>query len=344
VTRRDIIVIGGSAGSIEAASAIVRELPDSLKAAVFIVVHVPSGSVSALPRILDRAGRLRAQHAVDGDPIVPGRVYVAPPDYHLVLDAAGMRLTTGPKENRHRPAVDPLFRSAARHYGERVIAVVLSGNQDDGTAGLLRIKQRGGVAVVQNPETALFPSMPRSAVAHVAVDHVADASALAELLVGLVAGEGTPREEVKRPMANTPLNDGDIEARLARQDRRQRPGVPSPMACPECHGVLWEAEESEVLEFRCRVGHGYSADSLLAHQAEQLEVALWTALRALEEHQALARRLAARSIRQGHQHSAAAFTEQAVDAEHHASLIRTALRLPAPEVAVPDDAPAEVVD
>ena len=235
-----------------------------------------------------------------------------------------MRLTTGPRENRHRPAVDPLFRSAAFHFGPRAIGIILSGNQNDGTAGLLRIKQGGGVAIVQDPVSALFSGMPRSAIGHGPVDHIVEPRLMGDLLKGLLAGQGGARKEARQPMT---IDAMPPEAEIAREDRAHRPGVPSTQACPECHGVLWETQEGDLLKFRCRVGHGYTGEALLAHQVEQLEVAVWTALRSLEEHQALARRLAARSVRHGHSHAAAAFTEQAVDAEHRASLIRTALRL-----------------
>jgi two-component system, chemotaxis family, protein-glutamate methylesterase/glutaminase len=331
VAAREIILIGGSAGSIEAANALFGSLPADLCAAVFLVTHIPSDTTSVLPNIVSRAGPLPARHAVDGQAILPGRVYVAPPDRHMVLEPGHVRLTAGPKENRHRPAVDPLFRSAAEHYGARAVGIVLSGNQNDGTAGLLRLKNAGGIAMVQDPATALFPSMPRSALEHVPVDYVVAPARMGAVLRGLVSGTESSRIEASVPMTIDAVPPESPEAVIAREDRATRPGVPSTQACPECHGVLWESQEGDLLEFRCRVGHAYTAEALFAHQSEQLEVALWTALRALEEHQALAKRLAARSARQGHSLSAAAFTEQAVDAEHHASLIRTVLRLPQTE-------------
>jgi two-component system chemotaxis response regulator CheB len=319
---RDIVVIGGSAGSIEAITGVVRGLPPDFPGSVFVVVHFPSSVTSSLPRILSRAGPLPARHARDGEPIEPGRIYVAPPDCHLLLTDGHSRLTRGPKENGHRPAIDPLFRTAAHNYGPRVVGVVLSGNLNDGTAGLLSIKQQGGMAVVQALETALHQGMPRSAIDHVAVDHVLSPSAISLLLAELVvqpaqAVEVVPMEE------DLELTEQSDEFALA--DRHKQPGVPSTMSCPECHGTLWEVKDEELVRFRCRVGHAYSDEALLVHQAEQLEAALWTALRALEEHSALGRRLAARANSRGHTHSASAFTEQAMNAEHHASVIRTVL-------------------
>lgn len=322
MTGRDIVVIGGSAGSIEAVTALVGRLPPDFPGSLFVVVHFPGYVSSTLPRILSRAGPLPARHARDGEPIEPGRIYVAPPDWHLHLNDGRVRLTRGPKENGHRPAVDPLFRTAAHQYGNRVVGIVLSGNLNDGTAGLLTIKQRGGLALVQSLETALYPGMPRSAIDNVAIDHALSASEMASLLAQLVT-------EPVHPPEVTPMSEDRPAERepdeFAITDRHVQPGVPSTMACPECHGVLWEVKDGELVRFRCRVGHAYSDEALLMHQSEQLEAALWTALRALEEHTALGRRLAARANSRGHAHSAAAFTEQAMDAEHHASVIRNVL-------------------
>jgi two-component system chemotaxis response regulator CheB len=318
---RDIVVVGGSAGSIEMLTEFLAGLPPDFPGSIFVVVHFPGSVASSLPRILSRSGALPARHARDGDRIQPGRVYVAPPDHHLLLADGHVHITRGPKENGHRPAVDPLFRSAAQSYGPRVVGIVLSGNLNDGTAGLLRLKQRGGTAIVQDPDTALYQGMPRSAIEHVAVDHVLSVEKISELVAELAT---QPVELEVSGMSEEPTID-TLADEVAIADRQIQPGVPSTMACPECHGVLWEVKEEELVQFRCRVGHAYSAEALLVHQSEQLEAALWTALRALEEHSALARRLAARAESRGHRHSASSFTEQAMDSEHHASVIRTVL-------------------
>jgi two-component system, chemotaxis family, protein-glutamate methylesterase/glutaminase len=322
MARRDIVVIGGSAGAIESVSEIVRGLPPDFPAAVFVVVHFPGSVTSALPRILNRAGTLPAVHPDNEGPIQPGRIYVALPDCHLFIEDDRIRLTRGPKENGHRPAIDPLFRSAAHHYGPRVIGLLLSGNLSDGTAGLLSIKQHGGIAIVQDPETALYAGMPRSAIARVPVDHVIPVREMAGLLVHLTAETAPPRKDVS--MAS-PRDDDDTLDEVALEDRRTQAGIPSTLSCPECHGVLWEHRDGKVLAFRCRVGHAFTEEALLAIQADQLEAALWTALRALEEHSALSRRLAARAANRGHSLSASTFTEQAMDTEHHASTIRSVL-------------------
>jgi two-component system, chemotaxis family, protein-glutamate methylesterase/glutaminase len=317
---RDIVVIGGSAGSIEAVTEVVRGLPPDFPGSVFVVVHFPGSVTSTLPRILSRAGPLPARHARDGEPIEPGRIYVAPPDCHLLLTEGQARLSRGPKENGHRPAIDPLFRTAAHTYESRVVGVVMSGNLNDGTTGLLTIKQNGGVAVVQSLETALYQGMPRSAIDHIAVDHILAPSAISLLLAELALQAAKPVKTVR--VAEDPTEQSD---ELALPGQHKEPGVPSTMTCPECHGMLWEVKDEELVRFRCRVGHAYSDEALLAHQAEQLEAAMWTALRALEEHSALGKRLAAQANSRGHTRSASAFTEQAMNAEHHASVIRVVL-------------------
>jgi two-component system chemotaxis response regulator CheB len=322
MARRDIVVIGGSAGAIEGASEIVRALPADLSAAVFIVIHFPASAHSALPRILSRAGPLPARHAENEESIRLGRIYVAPPDCPLFLEVGHVRLSRGPRENGHRPAIDPLFRSAAHRYGDRVVGVLLSGNLNDGTAGLFAIKQYGGATVVQNPETALYSGMLQSAIDHVDVDHVVPVAEMAALLSRLCA-QGEPAEEVKVMEARKKPDISLDDEALA--DRQTQAGIPSTMSCPECHGTLWEHREGGLLGFRCRVGHAFTEEALHVIQAEQLEAALWTALRALEEHSALSRRLAGRAAARGHAHSASTFTEQAMDAEHQASTIRTVL-------------------
>jgi two-component system chemotaxis response regulator CheB len=319
---RDIVVIGGSAGAIEAVTQVVGGLPPEFPGSIFVVVHFPGSVRSTLPRILSRAGPLPAQHARDGEAIEPGRIYVAPPNCHMLLRDGHIHLTRAPKENGHRPALDPLFRTAAHAYGPRVVAVVLSGNLNDGTAGLLTIKKTGGLAIVQALETALYQGMPRSAIDHVAVDHVLPPPEIPALLADLAVEPVKPPKVV--PMSdNAPIKAEPDEIALA--DRQTQPGTPSTMTCPECHGTLWEVKDGELVKFRCRVGHAYSDEVLLVHQSEQLEAALWTGLRALEEHSALARRMAARAVSLGHAHSASSFTEQAMDAEHHASVIRNVL-------------------
>ena len=233
--RHDIILIGASTGGVEALRDLVSRLPGDLPAAVFVVVHLPENAPSALPKILDRAGPMRAVHPEDGEEIRAGRIYVAPPNLHLLVESGRVCLGPGPKENRHRPAVDTLFRSAAEAYGRRVVGVVLTGALNDGTDGLVAVKRRGGVAVVQDPKDAMFPSMPESALEYVEADHVVTLDALPPVLTDLVEESPETTEVVPVP------EDMEAEARVARGDPNppediEKFGTPSAFSCPECHG------------------------------------------------------------------------------------------------------------
>ncbi len=325
MATHDIIVIGGSAGAIEGLRTLVRDLPPDLPAAVFVVVHLAPTGPGFLPEILSAAGPLPATHPEDGEPIQLGRIYIAPPDCHLLVERDRVRVVRGPKENLHRPAVDTLFRSAARAYGPRVAAVILSGMLDDGSAGLLAVKRCGGIAIVQDPDDALYPDMPRHALRHVpTTDHVLPLQAIAPLL-GQIAGE-TAAEEGGCPMAE----QMDIENRFARGEippveLMDKLGTPSVYTCPDCHGTIWEIDDAGTLRFRCRVGHAYTAQSFLAAHAEWLEQAMWVALRTLEESASLSRRLAERASRSNMPLSASRFIEKAVEAEDHAALLNQIL-------------------
>ena len=329
MSGHDIIVIGASAGGVETLNQIVRDLPSDLPAAVFIVLHLPSQSRSVLPSILNRSiqkGRgdssLQAVHPQDGEKIQHGRIYVAPPDYHLLIKNGFIRLARGPRENSHRPAVDPLFRTAARVYGQRVVGVVLSGTLDDGTAGLLAIKQQGGVAVVQDPDEALYSGMPRSAIENVDVDHILRVSDIPSMLSELAQRFVEMEPSVSSEMET----EADIaELELEAMQDFDRPGKPSGFGCPECGGSLWEIQEGSLIRFRCRTGHAYSTGSLLAEQSKALETALWMALRALEEKAALVCRLADRSRDHRQPLSAKRFAEQAQVAQQRAALMRRLL-------------------
>jgi two-component system chemotaxis response regulator CheB len=301
-----------------------RLLPADLPAAIFVVLHVPAHSPSHLPQILNRKGGLTALHPADGEAIRNGRIYIAPPDFHLLVGQGRIRLTRGPRENGHRPAVDPLFRAAARAFGPRVVGLVLSGTLDDGTAGLAAIKQRGGVTVVQDPDEALYPGMPRSALETVAIDHALPLARIAELLGRLA------REPVEDP-EGLALSDGmEMESQMAAFNMdaiedENRPGYPSAFACPDCGGTLWELTDGDLIRFRCRVGHAWSANGLVAEQSESVETALWTALRALEERGALCTRVAERMSARGFDTSAARFRQQAVDSRKRAAILRQVL-------------------
>ena len=318
-----IIVIGASAGGVEALISLVKQLPPDFPAAIFIVLHIPAHGTSVLPTILSRAGKLKAVHPQDGQVIKPGQIYIAPPNNHLLIKRGHITLACGPKENGHRPAVDPLFRTAARVYGARTIGVILSGSLDDGTAGLMAVKMRGGVAVVQNPKEAMFVGMPTSAAENVEVDYIMPLSEIPSLLTELVNQPVTKEEQ---PMPDEMEIEADMsELEINAVHKHDRPGNPSGFACPGCGGSLWEFQEGNLLRFRCRTGHAYSSGTLLAEQSEALEEALWVALRALEENSALAARLADKARDRQHTKSAERFDEQSQDAQKRANVIREAL-------------------
>ncbi len=322
----DIVVVGASAGGVEALQELVRALPSGLPAAVLAVLHVPEGGISLLPHILSRAGPLPAVHAVDRAAIQPGRIYVAPPDFHLLVKDGRIAVVPGPKENGHRPAIDPLFRSAAVSFGPRVVGVVLSGTLDDGVSGLHAIKKRGGTAIVQDPREAAYASMPSHALEEVrGVDYVQPVAEIAATISRLA------REPVARPAKPVPAHgnphpneeERDVEGdRQPAGDDPRVDGHSSVFSCPECGGVLWELDESGVLQFRCRVGHAYSPKALLSSQAAGVEDALWTAMRALREKADLLRRLSERMRAMGNSRSAESFASQASEAEIRAAVVR----------------------
>jgi two-component system chemotaxis response regulator CheB len=280
-TRR-VIVIGTSAGGVEALRTIAAALPADLPAAVCVVMHVAPNAPSILADILNRAGRLPVAEAQNGMPVEHGRIYVAPPDHHLLLQPGILRLSKGPKENRSRPAIDPLFRSAAQVHGPAAVGVILTGDLDDGTAGLWTIKQLGGIAVVQDPADALYPSMPTHASRHVQVDYLKPLREIGPMLADLVAHPADEQASFASPRIL------DIEMNIAQGQNAVDAGVetlgePSPFACPECHGVLMRIKETRPLRFRCHTGHAYSVANLGAAIDDGIEDAIWTAARALEE-------------------------------------------------------------
>ena len=288
-----------------------------------------------MPKILTRVGHMPAAHAADGQAIQPGRIYVAPADRHLLIKRGFIQLTRGPKENGVRPAIDPLFRTAARAYGHHVVGVVLSGGLDDGTAGMVAIKLRGGINIVQDPKEAMFPSMPLSAIENDHVDHILPLDEIAPMLVRL-ANEPLPEEEGDAAMPSELEQEEDrAEGGTVDLLTHELKGPPSVFTCPECGGTLWELHAGDLTRFQCHVGHAYSVDSLLTEQLATLEMALWSGLRALEERAELTRRLAGRAREREHLVLARRFDRDAHESEERAAVIRQALSYREHEPAAP---------
>lgn len=317
-TRVDMIVVGGSAGGVEAVTQVVESLPSDLNAAVFIVIHFPEFSDSVLPAILNRRGRLKAVHAEDGMAVEPGHIYVARPGKHLLVRRSVVRLVEGPKENGNRPAIDPLFRTAARSCGPSVAGVLLSGMLDDGTMGMAAVKRFGGVTIAQDPEEATFSAMPRNAIERVGVQHVLPLDQIGPLLVQLTREGVSAAPFLRDEKDPTEMNPEE----LAMLEHR---GRPSTFTCPECHGTLFELEEDGLLHYRCRVGHAYSFDTLATEQRTVLEAALWTALRSIEENNSLLVRLIERSEAGGFAVSSEHYRQRLKEGRERSSLLRHVL-------------------
>ena len=334
MSNRDLIVVGASAGGIEALQQLCAGLPADLQAAVLVVLHTSPNSERLLPAILNRSSSMLATYPSDRERIRRGRIYIAPPDFQMLVEDGLLRTIQGPKENHHRPAIDPTFRSAAIAHGKRVIGVVLTGLLDDGTSGLMVIRAHGGAAVVQDPSTALFPAMPRNALSRVPDAQIASLPELPNLLTDLVNEEielEQPAAVVKDPLAESETRIAKID--MSEIEKEIVNGKPSPFGCPECGGVLWEIDQQGFLRFRCRVGHAYTAEHLRTEQRQAVETALWSALRALEERASLYRRMADRASEARHEESRGAYEERAINAEMNSQTLRDFLvQVSAPEM------------
>jgi two-component system, chemotaxis family, protein-glutamate methylesterase/glutaminase len=328
----DVVAIGGSAGGFEALRTLIADLPGDLPAAVLVVIHM--GATSHLAQILDRTGGMRVHAAESGEKLLRGQVYVAAPDHHLLVHDSHVMLRRGPRENLARPAVDPLFRSAACTFGSRVIGIVLSGALNDGSAGLRAIKACGGITMVQDPAEAAVPDMPRNASLCVDVDHCVRMAEMGPLLSRLV-------REPARPSPAVPINIR-IEAAIAAQELtgmavNDRLGEPTRFTCPECHGTLWQMEDDAVLRFRCHVGHAFTGDAILDVQSEEVERMLWTMLRTHNERAALARRMAEQERASSRDRLADHLEERARGYDEDAEIVRRLLG--ARDRGSPDPAP-----
>jgi two-component system chemotaxis response regulator CheB len=323
---RRIVVVGASAGGVESLSSLVASLAPDLDAAFFVVLHIPPNQVSRLPQILSSKGALPAKHPADGEAIQPGRIYVAPPDHHLLVQDGHILVTRGPKENRHRPSIDALFRSAAYCYREQVIGIVLSGALDDGTSGLWNIKRMGGIAMTQEPAEAAFDSMPSSALAQVEIDYCLSASKMGPLLERLIAEtpgmrpNNVEEEHQKLGLEVSIATDGD-----AFEKGVMHLGPLTPFTCPECQGVLVQIKEGAHRRFRCHTGHAYSSSALLSSITDKVDESYWAVMRSLEEAAMLLEKMAIDQVGDKQMKAAALFQEEAKQAREQAHRLRTTL-------------------
>src|SRR5262249_4358801 len=309
-------VSGGWAGGVEAVRQLVSCLPASFHAPIVVVLHLPAGGTSVLPSILDRVGPLPARPVQDGEELEPGTIYVAVPDCHVQIDDRRIDLSGRPRENGPRPAIDPLFRTAAHTHRERTVGVILSGALDDGALGLRAIKAHGGMTIVQDPQTALHPGMPNAAIRGVAPDRVLPPDQIAGAISRFTkrGGEGH----------NGSVMTERNERERVREQTAEQPGDETGLTCPECGGATYEQRDGDVVTFRCRVGHQYGSDTFVVEQSRTVESSLWAALRLLEERAVLMRRLAEQH--EAHERSARRFAGKADELEDHAAQLTQLLR------------------
>jgi two-component system, chemotaxis family, protein-glutamate methylesterase/glutaminase len=284
MNKRDIVVIGSSAGGVYALQEIVEALPADFGASIFVVQHVAAHAFSILPQILTRRGHLKAVHPEDEEEIRPGHIYVAPPNLHMLIEDSRVLIKKGPKENRFRPSIDALFRSAAYSHGPRVIGVILTGMLDDGTSGMWSVKRMGGIGIIQRPDEAKYPAMPQSVLENVEIDHIKPLSEIPDLLLKLID------EPVTMPESPPPslLERMKIEIQSAASKSAFEQGILSvgdlsPLTCPECSGVLVKIREGNIDRYRCHTGHSFLTPSLVASIQESVETNLWEALQNMEE-------------------------------------------------------------
>ena len=325
-----IVVIGASAGGVETLIKLIEKLPKEFPAAVLIVQHLSPHRPSTLPYILGRASKLPVSAAINSESIEPGHIYVAPPDQHLIIEDGHLRLVRGPKENFSRPSVDVLFRSASVVFGSRVIGVILSGSMGDGASGLQAIKSSGGVAIIQDPNEAINPSMPLAAAHDVQIDAVLPVAKIADELVKLtkkplmnMKKKKSTKKQAKKKLAEVELKQSKLQE--DQLDKEGQYGTPSVFSCPDCKGVLWEIKDGDLVRFRCRTGHGYLPEVLSERQSDNIESSLWAAMTALEEKSSLSLRLAQKFSDIGDNNASKRFRQKSQDSLSKAEVIRQIL-------------------
>ena len=325
-SSRDIVVVGASVGGVAALLDLVKTLPADFPAPVFVVQHLAPDSPSILPQLLSSVSALPVKHPKNEETVRPGVIYVAPPDHHLLLEDDRVLVARGPKENRFRPSIDALFRSAAYTYGPRVIGVVLTGYLDDGTSGLWSVQRMGGLTVVQDPRDAEQPSMPTNALEFVAADYVVPLAQLGPLLVRLTA-EPAPAKP-KLPADHLDLLK--IELTIAKQGGGFELGIIdkgklTPLTCPDCHGALTQLIEGKLIRYRCHTGHAYTVSSLLSEVTESVESMLYQSMRGLEETKMILQNLGAQFSANKQPEVAALFLRKADETGRQARVVHASI-------------------
>ncbi len=320
--KRNIIVVGASAGGVNALVTLVKALPPDFAASIFIVMHLHPSTPSTLPLILTKEGGMKALHAQDNEPIQEGKIYIAPPDHHMLLEKDRILVRRGPKENRFRPSIDALFRSAAYIYGSRVIGIILSGMLNDGTSGMWSVKRMGGVGIIQDPADALFDSMPVNVLEFVEIDYSVPISEMGEVIIKLVNEQAAPRQEVTA----AEMERMKMEVVVAAHHNAFEMGILhlgklTPFTCPECHGSLIKLEEGKTVRFRCHTGHAFTASTLLSGLTQNIEDQLWSVMRALEEATMLLEHIAQNFSEVGNAEAAREFQQKADESRKRSVLI-----------------------
>lgn len=326
MNKRDVIVIGASAGGVNALIEFVKSLPYDLDAAIFVVLHISASAPSNLASILNRNGQLKAVTAKDGEIIRRGLIYIAPPDHHLMLEGDHVLVKKGPKENRFRPSVDALFRSAAYGYGPRVIGIIMSGMLNDGTSGLWAVKRMGGVCLIQDPEEALFDSMPINALEGVDIDYILPVAEMGAILTDLVKEE--PQEATQ--LTEDEMKLLKLEVIIAGHDNAFEMGIMNygsltPFTCPECSGALITLTEGKIVRFRCHTGHAFTASALMEGVTEKIEEKLWSGMRALEEAVMLFQQVGDNFKKAGNEETADLFLTKAKESKERAQIIHDSI-------------------
>ncbi|UQN10757.1 chemotaxis protein CheB [Deinococcus sp. QL22] len=320
-----LVVIGGSAGALSGLLQLVAGLPAHFPAAVLVVVHLPPDQPSVLSELLHQAGPLPAKPAEDGEELQGGHIYVAPPNHHLLTHHSTLKLSRGPRENRSRPSIDVLFRSAAYSHGPRVAGVVLSGMQDDGTSGLWAVKQCGGTAIVQRPEEAEYPEMPLSALRQIEVDEILSVQEIAAWLSSW--GDSLNASEKKDSMNEVERHRLSVELSIAKEDAGLESGILnhgpiSPFTCPDCHGVMVQIKEGQLTRFRCHTGHAFTSGSLISGVRQMVEDSLWSAVRAMDEQVMLLEHLGKQLGETGQEEAAQRVQAERQQALQHRQVVR----------------------